>query len=93
MKDEDIDYSDIPPLTDEDFAAMRPLREVFPELVHQQKRLTLQLDNDIVQWFKQNSRPKNGDSYHALINAALRDHIARQKKPLQRKLHKKTEAA
>lgn len=79
MKDEDIDYSDIPPLTDEELAAMRPLVEVFPDLVQSQpKRITLQLDQDVVQWFKQNARGRNGSGYQALINAALRDFIARQ---------------
>jgi hypothetical protein len=34
MSDEDIDYSDIPPLTDEQLAAMRPLRELLPEVAH-----------------------------------------------------------
>ncbi len=38
MHDEDIDYSVILPSTDEELAAMRPLREVFPDLVQRQKR-------------------------------------------------------
>ena len=81
MKDEDVDYSDIPPLTDEQFAAMRPLREVFPELVQQKQRVTLELDTEVVQWFKQSSRPKPRGGYHALINAALREHMMRQRRP------------
>lgn len=31
MTDEDIDFSDIPPLTEEDFKRMRPLKEVLAE--------------------------------------------------------------
>ena len=31
MTDETIDYSDIPPLTDEQLAAMKPLREIIPK--------------------------------------------------------------
>lgn len=81
MKDEDIDYSDIPPLTDEQFAAMRPLREVFPELVQQKQHVTLELDTEVVQWFKQSSRPQSRGGYHALINAALREHMTRQRRP------------
>lgn len=81
MRDEDIDYSDIPPSTEEELAAMRPLREVFPELVQQKQRVTLELDTEVVQWFKQSSRPPSRGGYHALINAALREHMTRQRRP------------
>ena len=81
MRDEDIDYSDIPPSTEEELAAMRPLREVFPDLVEKKKRVTLELDTEVVQWFKQSTQPKNRGGYHALINAALREHMMRQRRP------------
>ncbi|NUO79140.1 BrnA antitoxin family protein [candidate division KSB1 bacterium] len=84
MKDEDIDYSDIPPLTDEQFAAMRPLQEVLPGLVQRKKRVTLELDTEVVKWFKQSSRSKQRGSYHALINAALCEHMMRQRQPAAR---------
>ncbi len=41
MSDEDIDYSDIPPLTDEQILSMKPLRELFPELTIQKKLLSV----------------------------------------------------
>lgn len=37
MTDEDIDYSDIPPLTDEQLSAMRPLRELLPEVARKKR--------------------------------------------------------
>jgi len=33
LHDEDIDYSDIPEFSDEQLSKMKPLGEVFPELV------------------------------------------------------------
>ena len=42
MTDEAIDYSDIPPLTEEQLAAMKPLREIIPE-VARKVRITIRL--------------------------------------------------
>ena len=83
MTDEDIDYSDIPPLTDEQLSAMRPLGEVFPVLIQRKTRITIRLDSDIVQWFKQQVHEAGGGSYQSLINQALREHIKRQKEPIE----------
>ncbi|NIR51850.1 BrnA antitoxin family protein [candidate division KSB1 bacterium] len=82
MPDEDIDYSDIPPLTDEQFAAMKPLRVVFPKLAQRKTRITIRLDSDIVQWFKQQVQ-ETGGNYQSLINQALRDYIAYQNEPFE----------
>ena len=35
MADEEIDFSEIPPLTDDQLSAMKPLREVFPDAVQE----------------------------------------------------------
>ena len=62
MNDEDIDYSDIPPLTDAFFArAQRVLPNVVP------------LDPDILAWFRQHDR-----NYAERINQILRQYIAIQ---------------
>jgi len=81
--DEDIDYSDIPPLTDAQLAAMRPLREVLPRAVPNKVRITIRLDADTVRWFKEKVRQADGGSYQALINNALREYIERQAQPLE----------
>jgi uncharacterized protein (DUF4415 family) len=64
MTDEDIDYSDIPPLTEEFFqnATLR-----IPATQAQQ---LIQLDPDILQWFQ-----AQGGEYKSLINSVLRHHI------------------
>jgi uncharacterized protein (DUF4415 family) len=82
MTDETIDYSDIPPLTDEQLAAMKPLREIIPE-VTRKVRITIRLDADVVRWFKEQVEAVGGGNYQPLINAALREHIERQKESLE----------
>ncbi len=65
MSDEDIDYSDIPPLTDEFFenATLRiPAR---------QAQNLVQLDPDVIGWFQ-----SQGTDYKKLIDVALRRYIA-----------------
>jgi uncharacterized protein (DUF4415 family) len=64
MTDEDIDYSDIPPLTEEFFenATLR--------VSATQTQNLIQLDPDIMTWFQ-----AQGLEYKALINAILRRHI------------------
>lgn len=65
MSDEDIDYSDIPPLTDAFFerAALR-----IP--ANKAQNLVL-LDPDVKKWFEDQS-----EQYQNLINKVLRSHIA-----------------
>jgi len=83
MSDEDIDYSDIPPLTDEQLASMQPWREVLPALAHQKTRVTISLDADVIKWFKKSAQNTGSKSYQALMNAVLRQYIKSQKVPRQ----------
>jgi uncharacterized protein (DUF4415 family) len=83
MTDEEIDYSDIPPLTDEQLANMKPLREVLPQAVPNKVRITIRLDADIVKWFKDQVHQAGGGSYQSLLNIALRQYIESQKEPLE----------
>jgi uncharacterized protein (DUF4415 family) len=66
--EENIDYSDIPPLTD-DFFERATLR--IP--VSEAKNL-VQLDPDVKQWFQ-----AQGDQYKTLINNVLRQHMESKK--------------
>ena len=67
MKDEDIDFSDIPEVTD--FTGWT--RGKFYRPVKQQ--LTLRLDADVIHWFK--SHADGGGGYQTRINAALRKFV------------------
>lgn len=68
MKDEDIDFSDIPEIRDftgfERGKFYRPIK----------KPVTLRLDADVLEWFKHH-HPK----YQSAINAALRQYIHAQR--------------
>ena len=68
MSDDDIDYSDIPPLTDEFFE-----RAILRIPVDQAQSL-VQLDPDVKQWFQ-----NQGDQYKTLINSVLRQYIENSK--------------
>jgi hypothetical protein len=48
-------------------------------------RITIRLDDDLLQWFRAQVRPSGG-SYQTLINLSLRDHIARE--PLEATLRR-----
>lgn len=67
MRDEDIDLSDVPEQLDWKSAK----RGMFYKPIKQQ--LTLRLDADVVDWFKQ-----QGAGYQSRINAALRAHVERK---------------
>ncbi|AFY80549.1 BrnA antitoxin family protein [Oscillatoria acuminata] len=64
MSDEEIDYSDIPPLTDEFFenATLR--------IPATQARNLIQLDADVMAWFR-----GQGSEYRNTINSVLRRYI------------------
>ena len=66
--EENIDYSDIPPLTDEFFerATLRIPANQAQDLV--------QLDPDVKQWFQ-----SQGEQYKTLINSVLRQYIENNK--------------
>lgn len=66
MSDDDIDYSDIPPVTD--FSGFK--RGVFYR--PNKESVTIRLDSDVVAWFKA-SEPK----YQTAVNRVLRDYMSR----------------
>ncbi|HEX4956150.1 MAG TPA: BrnA antitoxin family protein [Thermoanaerobaculia bacterium] len=51
-------------------------------------RITIRLDDDILTWFKAQVHAAGGGNYQTLINSALRDHIARQREPLEETLRR-----
>ncbi len=68
MKDEDIDFSDIPELTPEMFARAVLRRNFTP--IPRKKQLTLRVDSDVVDWYK-----KQGRGYQTRINSLLRAYM------------------
>jgi len=69
MKDSDIDYSDIPELTEEFWKNTELLRP------QSKKPITLRIDEEVLRWFK-----KHGKGYQSYMNAVLRSFIEAHKK-------------
>jgi uncharacterized protein (DUF4415 family) len=57
----EIDYSDIPELDDDFF------KKAKVEMPHTKDSVTLRIDHDVLEWFKQ-----HGNKYQSRINAILR---------------------
>ncbi|MCH2520128.1 MAG: BrnA antitoxin family protein [Dehalococcoidia bacterium] len=83
ISQEDWDAVDSPPLTGEQLARMRPMREVHPEIVESYLRsrgaqkaptkisTTIRLDADVLEHFK-----RGGKGWQTRMNEALRKAIA-----------------
>lgn len=51
-------------------------------------RITIRLDDDVLDWFKAQVHAAGGGNYQSLINAALREHIGRSSEPLEETLRR-----
>ncbi len=66
MSDDDIDYSDIPPLTNKFWDNVTI---VTPDM-RAKKKLTIRLDRDVYEWFKD-----TGKGYQTLMNNVLKGYV------------------
>jgi len=46
-------------------------------------RITIRLDNDVLEWFRDRVDAAGGGNYQSLINAALRSYMASTTEPLE----------
>ena len=46
-------------------------------------RITIRLDDDVLDWFRGQADSAGGGNYQTMINAALREHISRSAEPLE----------
>lgn len=51
-------------------------------------RITIRLDEEILDWFKSQVDLAGGGNYQSLINAALAEHIKRVNEPLEKTLRR-----
>jgi uncharacterized protein (DUF4415 family) len=51
-------------------------------------RITIRLDEEILDWFKSQVDLAGGGNYQSLINAALAEHIKRVEEPLEKTLRR-----
>ena len=46
-------------------------------------RITIRLDDDILNWFRDQVHRTGGGNYQTLINSALREYVQEQREPLE----------
>ncbi|MGA3318926.1 MAG: BrnA antitoxin family protein [Candidatus Korobacteraceae bacterium] len=51
-------------------------------------RITIRLDGDLLDWFRQEVDLAGGGNYQSLINDALRQHVRRTQEPLEATLRR-----
>jgi uncharacterized DUF497 family protein len=51
-------------------------------------RVTIRLDSDVLDWFREEIEKAGGGNYQSLINLALRDFVNRSKEPLEKTLRR-----
>lgn len=73
MKDEDIDYSDSPPVTEAQIKKAIIRQGLKP--VERKTRINIMLSGRIIAWFKAKAK---GRGYQTLINATLEEAIERE---------------
>jgi len=51
-------------------------------------RITIRIDDDILDWFRGEVEAAGGGNYQTLINQALRDYLKQQQQPLEELLRR-----
>jgi uncharacterized protein (DUF4415 family) len=51
-------------------------------------RITIRLDDDLIEWFKSQVHAAGGGNYQTLINVALREYVDRKREPLEETLRR-----
>ncbi len=51
-------------------------------------RITIRIDDDVLEWFRKQVNEAGGGSYQALINRALREHTEREAEPIEETLRR-----
>jgi uncharacterized protein (DUF4415 family) len=51
-------------------------------------RITIRLDNDILDWFRQQVNEAGGGNYQTMINNALQEYTQERREPLEKKLRR-----
>jgi uncharacterized protein (DUF4415 family) len=51
-------------------------------------RITIRIDDDVLNWFRGQVDAAGGGNYQTMINAALREHIANRTAPLEKTIRR-----
>ena len=46
-------------------------------------RITIRIDDDVLEWFRKQVHEAGGGSYQTMVNRALREHMEREAEPLE----------
>ena len=46
-------------------------------------RITIRLDEDVIDWFRQQTEVQGGGNYQTMINQVLREYVLSQREPLE----------
>ncbi len=60
---------------------------VIPPMPHK-TRITIRLDDDIINWFKNKVHKAGGGNYQSMINEALHKYIEEEKEPIEEVLRR-----
>jgi len=52
------------------------------------KRITIRLDEDVIDWFRRQAEEQGGGNYQTMINQVLRDFVLTQREPLEETLRR-----
>jgi uncharacterized protein (DUF4415 family) len=52
------------------------------------RRITIRLDDAVLEWFLRKADDAGGGNYQSMINAALKEHIQREHEPLEATLRR-----
>ncbi|MDP9360688.1 MAG: BrnA antitoxin family protein [Acidobacteriota bacterium] len=51
-------------------------------------RITIRLDSDVLDWFREQVNQAGGGNYQTMINAALREYVKNQTEPIEKLLRR-----
>ena len=51
-------------------------------------RITIRIDEDVIEWFKGAVDTAGGGNYQTMINQALREYVAEKKEPLEKTIRR-----
>ena len=51
-------------------------------------RITIRIDDDVLEWFRKQVHEAGGGSYQTMMNRALREHMEREAEPLEETLRR-----
>ena len=51
-------------------------------------RITIRIDDDVLEWFRKQAHAAGGGNYQTMVNQALRDYVAGQVEPLEETLRR-----